>query len=227
MQGSRLVESAEEILDGNESFLNKYIYYMTDLHSSQYSKGVKYYKLARTYQVTFSMHTIFPQREGFVTPINLRAPDGELISDQINMIIIELSKLDDVLNKPVEEMTPLEMWSVFLGRADDVEHRGLVNEILDKKEELGMAGAVLTAISKDEDERAKFRSRRKAETDRISDLLTSEENGAIKERAKWTVIVADKDAKWGAVVADKDAKWGAIVADKDAEIAKLRALLGK
>ena len=93
---------------------------------------------------------------------------------------------------------------------------------------------VLAAISKDEDERAKFRSRRKAETDRISDLLTSEENGAIKERAKWTVIVADKDAKWGAVVADKDAKWGAVVADKDAEIAdkdaeiaKLRALLGK
>jgi hypothetical protein len=44
------------------------------------------------------------------------------------------------------------------------------------KEVLGMAGALLTAISKDEHERAKFMSRRKAETDRISDLLTAEAN---------------------------------------------------
>jgi predicted transposase/invertase (TIGR01784 family) len=47
-----------------------------------------------------------------------------------------------------------------------------------------MAGALLTAISKDEHERAKFMSRRKAETDRISDLLTAEANGVAKGRAE-------------------------------------------
>jgi predicted transposase/invertase (TIGR01784 family) len=40
-----------------------------------------------------------------------------------------------------------------------------------------MAGAVLTAISKDEHERAKALSRRKAETDLISNMLTERENG--------------------------------------------------
>jgi len=225
MQGSRLAEDAESI-EGNENFINKYVYYMTDLHSSQKSKGVEYFYLARTYQVTFSMYTIFSRREGFLTPVNLRAPDGELISDQINMIIIELSKLGEVLKKPVEEMTPLEMWSVFLGHADDPRKRELVNEILERKEALGMAGAILATISKDEDEKAKFRSRRKAETDRISDLLTSRANGAFEERAKWKVIVSEKDAE----IADKDAAIAgkdAEIAGKDAEIARLRAQLAK
>jgi len=138
------------------------------------------------------------------------------------MVIIELNKLEKILKKPVDTMTPLEMWSIFLGRADDPKHRGLVNEIIERKGVLGMAGAVLATISKDERERAKFMSRRKAETDRLSDLLTVRHD----ERLKWEAVVADKDAEIAdkdAEIADKDAE----IADKDAEIAKLRALLGK
>ena len=58
-----------------------------------------------------------------------------------------------------------------------------------------MAATLLQEISKDERERAIQRSRRMAETDRISDLLTSEEIGEIRERGKWQQVVADKDAE--------------------------------
>jgi predicted transposase/invertase (TIGR01784 family) len=58
MHASRLSEPAE----GHINFINKYIYDLTDLHSSQKSKGVRYIDLARTYQVTFSTYTIFPHR---------------------------------------------------------------------------------------------------------------------------------------------------------------------
>ena len=47
-----------------------------------------------------------------------------------------------------------------------------------------MAATVLIEISKDEHERARLRSRRMAETDRISDLLTAEERGEIKGEKK-------------------------------------------
>jgi predicted transposase/invertase (TIGR01784 family) len=47
-----------------------------------------------------------------------------------------------------------------------------------------MAGAVLTAISKDEHERAKALSRRKAETDLISNMLTERENGRKEGRVE-------------------------------------------
>jgi len=47
-----------------------------------------------------------------------------------------------------------------------------------------MAATLLREISKDERERAIQRSRRMAETDRVSDLLTAEERGELKGIAK-------------------------------------------
>ena len=47
-----------------------------------------------------------------------------------------------------------------------------------------MASALLMEISKDEQERARFRSRRMAETDRISNLLTVEARGEARGKAE-------------------------------------------
>lgn len=181
MQSSRL----EEIGDTHEGFLNKYIYYLTDLHSSQKSKGVKYIDLARTYQIVFSMYTVFPNITDYITESGIRTKDGRLISDQINMVLVELSKLENILQKSPDQMTPIEMWSIFLGHADNPEYRTLINDIIERKEVLAMASSVLTTISKDEHERAKFMSRRKAETDRVSNLLTAEERGRRLERVEF------------------------------------------
>jgi predicted transposase/invertase (TIGR01784 family) len=181
MQGSQIEEPG---VDGNENFLSKYIYYLTDLHSSQKSKGVKYYKLARTYQVTFSTYTIFPERKDYITSSSMRTPEGELISDRINMVIIELSKLGEVLEKPVEAMSSIEMWSAFLGYASDPSRRRLINEMIERKEALGMASTVLMNISKDDHERAKFRSRRKFETDLASNILTATDRGRAEGEKK-------------------------------------------
>jgi len=171
---------SEEIGTERKNFINKYIYYLADLHSSQKSKGVKYIDLVRTYQVTFCGYTVFPMRIDFANRFSLRSSDGEQLSDQINIVIIELSKLNNVLMKPVEKMTAFEMWSLFFRFAPDLEHRNLINNIIDVKEEISMASALLQEISKDERERAVFRSRRMAETDRTSDLLTAETRGMIK-----------------------------------------------
>jgi len=188
------------------NFINKYVYYLTDLHSSQTSRGIAYYKLVRTYQATFSLHTVFPDRHDFVHRFSLRAEDGEQISDQINMIIVELSKLNEILEKPVGELTAFEMWSLFLKYASDTVHREKINDIINMKEEIGMATALLREISRDERERAIFRSRRMFETDMASDLLTAEERGKItgeiREREKWQALVADKDAKLAAIEAE-------------------------
>ena len=89
-----------------------------------------------------------------------------------------------------------------------------------------MAATLLREISKDERERAIFRSRRMAETDRISDLLTAEEKGERRSDKKWKKVVAKKDAALAdnkAVLAEKDAE----IASIRAENARLRADLGK
>ena len=170
----------EEIGPEFVNFFNKYIYYLTDLHSSQKSKGKKYYELVRTYQATFCMKTVLSVWPNFVNRFSLRTPDGKQLSDQINIVIIELDKLNYALKKPVEKLTSFEKWSIFFKFAPDLMHRSLINDIIMDKEEIGMAAALLQEISKDEHERARLRSRRMYETDRVSDLLTAETRGEIR-----------------------------------------------
>jgi len=177
MQASRQVELTD---DGYKSFKNKYIYYMTDVHASQKSKGVKYCDMVRTYQVTFCCHTVFSERPNFVNKASLRFDDGALLSDQINMIVVEMSKLSDAVKRSTEDLTPLELWSLFFRFAPDPEHRELVNNVINQNKEIGMAATLLMEISQDEHERAKFRSRRKAETDRYSDIATSKARGHLE-----------------------------------------------
>ena len=172
----------EEIDNKFTSFINKYTYYLTDLHSSQKSKGKKYHELVRTYQATFCSYTVLPSLPDFVNRFSLRTFGGVQLTDQINMVTVELSKLNNILKKPVEKLTSFEKWSLFFKFAPDVSRRSLINDIIREKEEIGMAATLLQEISKDERERAILRSRRMAETDRVSDLLTAEERGEIRSR---------------------------------------------
>jgi len=176
MHSSRI----EEIADGHRNFINKYVYYAADLHSSQQSKGVEYDKLVRTYQVTFCGYTVLPNRHDFVNRASLRFSDGLQFSDQVNMVVVELSKLGDVLKKPVEKLAPLEMWSLFFRYASDPKYRDLVNSVINAKEEIDMASTMLLEISKDEQERARFRSKRMFETDTESNLIVAEKRGMAK-----------------------------------------------
>ena len=91
---------------------------------------------------------------------------------------VELSKLENVVKKPVSDMSALDKWSVFFQYAPDLEHREIVNRVIESEEVLQVAGNLLMSISQNERERAIFRSRRKFQTDLQSDLATAEENGA-------------------------------------------------
>jgi len=110
MQASRIWEDGE-----HKNLKAKSIYYLCDLHSSQPSKGVRRYdKLAHTYQVTFCSYTVFPDRTEYVNSFSMRHDeDNGLLTDAIRVIYLELSKLDEVLKKPVSDMTDLEKWAIF------------------------------------------------------------------------------------------------------------------
>jgi predicted transposase/invertase (TIGR01784 family) len=174
MQCSRVEEDTS---DNHDGFINKSIYYLTDLHSSQESIGVDYHKLVRTYQVTFCAYTIFKQWPDFVNRFTLRRTTGEQLSDQINMVVIEMSKLNAMMKKPVEDISWLEAWSIFFSSADDPKKRDLINNLIQTKEEIKMASELLMEISKDERERAIMRSRRMFQTDQLSNLQTAERRG--------------------------------------------------
>lgn len=179
MQASRMIED----LDGrHQNLIGKSIYYLADLHSSQPSKGVRRYdRLARSYQITFCSYTVFPKLPDYANSYSMRHDiNGMLLSDAIHIIFVELSKLGEIMKRPVSDMTVLDKWSVFLEYASNPKYRETVNKVIESEEVLGVAGDLLMDISKNDDERAKFRSRRKYQTDYESDMATSWDNGKIE-----------------------------------------------
>ena len=183
MQASRIQEDH----DGqHQNLKGKSVYYLCDLHSSQPSKGVRRYdRLAQTYQVTFCSYTVFPNRTDYVNTFSLRHDkDNELLSDAVHVVYVELSKLQEIMRKSVNEMTDLEKWAVFFQYAGEPTYRETVNKVIASKEELQMAGELLMSISQDERERAVFRSRRMYQTDLQSDLATAEDRGERRGRAE-------------------------------------------
>ena len=65
----------------------------------------------------------------FVNTFSMRHDkDNELFSDDIHVVYVELSKLEDVLKKSVSEMTEIEKWSVFFHYANKQTHREIVNK---------------------------------------------------------------------------------------------------
>ena len=189
----------EEIGYGFTNFINRYVYYLSDLHSSQKSKGVGYHDLVRTYQATFCMYNVLPDWPGFVNRFTLRSANGKQLSDQLNMVIIELDKINTILKKPVSDLTEFEKWLLFFRFAQDPMHRSKINDIIKEKEEINMAAALLQEISQDEHERARALSRKKFETDLYSNMHTAERRGVLMGEQR-------SDKKWQGVVADKDAE---------------------
>jgi predicted transposase/invertase (TIGR01784 family) len=179
MQASRM----EEDRGGEHKNLKgRSIYFLCDLHSSQPAKGEpRYDRLARSYQVTFCSYTVFPHRKEYVNSYSMRHDvDNELLHDAIQTMIIELSKLDDIVKKPVGDMTDLEKFSVFFEYAPNPIYRDTVNKVIESEEVLTVAGNLLMNISQDERERAIFRSRKKFQMDLASNLATAEARGEVR-----------------------------------------------
>lgn len=65
----------------------------------------------------------------------------------------------------------------FFRYANDARFRETVNNVIESKEALQMAGNLLMSISQDERERAVFRSRRMYQSDLQSNLATAEDRG--------------------------------------------------
>ena len=191
MQASRI----QEYEDGkHENLKSKSIYYLCDLHASQSSKGLRRYdKLARSWQITFCSYTVFPTRKEYLNTFSLRHDrDNEQFSDAVHVVFVELSKLRETLKKPVEEMTDLDKWALFFKYANVEKYRPTINKVIETRGALQMAGEILMGVSKDERERAVFRSRRMYQTDLKSDLATAEDRGRRDGRQNALIEVAIK-----------------------------------
>jgi predicted transposase/invertase (TIGR01784 family) len=79
--------------------------------------------------------------------------------------------------KPIEEMTGEEFWALFFAIGSEAKYSDLIDKMIAARREIKMANELLQTISKDENERARFRARRKYQMDLDHSLLVARDEG--------------------------------------------------
>ena len=102
------------------------------------------------------------------------------LNGRSRIITVELSKLEKVIEKPIEEMNAQEHWAVFFRYLTDKGKRWKINKIVEHEEGIAMASEVLMTISKDEVERARLISELKYQLDTQSKLTYAWQEGEQK-----------------------------------------------
>jgi len=109
---------------------------------------------------------------GYYDPVRSISLNG-----RSHIITLELSKLDEVVEKPASDMSVQEQWAVYFRYLTGNSKRCKINEILRQEEGIAMASEVLITISKDEIERARLESELKYELDTQSKLAYAKQEG--------------------------------------------------
>ena len=155
-------------------------FYTGKLFTAQDIKGTDkgYGDLMQTYQITILAKGRFFEDEEFYHNLEYYDPVRRVsLNGRTRIITLELSKLDEIVEKPEDEMSFQEHWAVFFKYLTDKSKREKINKIIELNEGICMASEVLLTIT--EDEKARFRklSKEKYELDRQSDLAIAKFEG--------------------------------------------------
>ena len=102
---------------------------------------------------------------------------GVSLGGRSRIMTLELAKLKGVAQKPIAEMGNRELWAMFFQYLTNPNMRGIINAILERKEDIAMVAEVLLTISRDEVERARLRSEEKNLLDIQSDMVHERREG--------------------------------------------------
>ena len=96
-----------------DNVVNRSEFNTSKLYSSQEIKGKLFDDLKKVYMIMILNSTLFHDRKEFIDYYTFRNAEGRVLSGNMNIIFIELSKLGEVEKKPVSEMSGIERWALF------------------------------------------------------------------------------------------------------------------
>ena len=139
-------------------------YFASKLFNSQSIRGIdkSYSDLKETYQIAIIAKERMFSDDILVHTFQYYDPVHNIsLRGKTRIITVELLKAERIVDKHINEMETQEAWAVFFQYLTDREKRVKINEILERKEEIAMAGETLITISRDERERARLLSEEK------------------------------------------------------------------
>ncbi|MCL2154784.1 MAG: PD-(D/E)XK nuclease family transposase, partial [Leptospirales bacterium] len=147
-------------------------------------KDKDYDDLKQAYQITILDKKRFFQDKEFSHSFEYYDPaHGVSLNGKTRIITIELSKLEEIVEKPIDEMSVQEHWAIYFKYLTDKSKRKKINKIIELDEGIAMASKVLKNISKDEIERVRLMSEYKYKLDAQSTRVAAKRAG-LKEGMK-------------------------------------------
>ena len=159
-----------------DNFKKRSQFLVSRSYSSQNLVGKTYDDLNKRYIICVLNYTLFDddeEGEGFYREYMWRDTKGRLLTDDQSIIFLELTKLDGLLEKPIDKLTAVEQWALFFRYATDISKRELLSKIIEKEEGIKMATQILQTISMDERERIAYEEQLIFELDQRSEVASA------------------------------------------------------
>ena len=169
-----------------DNFKKRSQFLISRSYSSQDLAGKTYDDLKKRYIICVLNYTLLDDDEDgddFRREYMWRDTKGRMLTDDQTIIIVELTKIDGLLEKPVNKLTPLEQWVIFFRYATDQSKRELLNKIIEREEGIKMAAQILENISMDKQERIAYEEQLIYELDQRSEVASARKQAA-REIAK-------------------------------------------
>ena len=150
------------------------------LFSGQDIRGSKriFNDLKPAYQIAILAKDRFFSDESILHTFEYYDPvHGISLNGKSRIITLELSKLDQIVEKPTEAMSATELWGVYFRYLTNNSKREKINEMIAFEEGIAMASEVLLTITKDDHERARLRSEEKYILDTRCRLFYAKQEG--------------------------------------------------
>jgi hypothetical protein len=94
-------------------------------YGSQEISGEDYDKLEKCYVICITNFNVIRETTDYIKDYRFRDRQGNDLTDDETIVFLDLSKIEDVLTKPVEEMTNVEKWLVFFKYVGDGSKRDI------------------------------------------------------------------------------------------------------
>ena len=125
-------------------------YQVARLETTYLKKGDTWEKAPTVYQITVLDFHYDSSSEDVVSRYAMRTKDGRELSNSLNIIFIDLTKVSK-LEENVESNTALENWAIFLKNADNPNKKEIIAKLTNTEAGLMQAQKSLSSISADRD----------------------------------------------------------------------------
>lgn len=177
-------------------FCDRSVYYGGRLVNSALEKGEDYDKIKKSIVISIVNGTLFPETKKLHTIFRLREiDDGIQLSDRLELHFLELSKVP--LDKPVEQLDPVEKLAAYFKYASDKTKEDYVQSLIQYGgEAIRMTERLFRDLTEDEIAYERRERKLKFEFDHNTELVHARKEGLEKgEMLKLIQLVCKKLAK--------------------------------